>query len=517
MNITPNNSHTEKKSSNPLAKKPVSEKEADKTSTTARRLFTDRASSSSSQTPPLNFKRTPIRRKETEKTPTVARKLFTGEVSSLSSQTSPINFERLSEYYQRDFLRLKTSENATDFFSIREQVLEIEKFLEEHEETVDPKPIRARIQTLLDKSNFEQKMAEMGMILFYLDHDQVIPDTTNLVLFRANEISENVEAYLQRHASICDNPLIPSGKTHYLLRTFAHMVLTSTQAYNRGGLMAIRVLLKYSEFTLSKYLQAEHRNHILLVTKKILKSSNFNMLFNKQIRVHPDLQNAIRLDLKLPPEEPISSVFAFYDCLMALFSDIRQDDSPNCYAISALIYATENHTYKVFSKSMDWLEQGFISMGESSTIPLAPLLEKRLIYSHDLNFELKPSDALSLAPIKQITQTLNLTTSSESPNQPVSIRCTLSAILKDNNAIDKLPYVEKLYYAYKYNTLIHLHHAVSELTMVNTETEEYFTDKDLFILTCLSQVRIDNPYFKSAFETKLKQRLWLENCNEKNV
>ncbi len=443
--------------------------------------------------------------------------LFQDETACSSKESSTLSYEQLSKNYTQDFLNPPFGKSSAQFFAIRDQVLEIEKFLEKHKETIDPKPIRTLIKSLLNLTDFEETMSEMGVILFYLDRDKKIPDTRNFALFRANEISEKVQAYIKQHASVCDNPLIPSGKTHYLLRAFAHMVLTSDQTYNRGGLMAIRALLKYPQFLLSKYLQPEHRDHILSVSKKILKNPAFNTLFQKQIRVHPDLKNAIRLDLKLPPNYPISSVLAFYDCLMGLFSDIRQNDDPNCYAIGSLIYASENHTYKVLSKSVHWLEQGFIAMGESSSIPLAPLLEKRLVYSRDLKVELNSSDALSLAPLEEITQTLQLTTASSASPIPVTIRRTLTTVLEDNNALEKLPYAEKLYYAYKYNSLVHLHLAISELTMMNTLNEGSLNVKEKFIKMCTSLAKINNTEFKTAFETKLMQRLWLENCNEKNI
>jgi hypothetical protein len=455
---------------------------------------------------------------------------------SLSSAKRRLFFEEseesplltLSEIFSFNLDRPAPSDNVRTFFVIREVVEAINDKLSRFID-LDPQPCIERVRILLNHHDHQYKLGELGMVLFYLDRDQPFPDAESLILYRALEIDKEACSYLTQHASSCDNPLIPSGKTHYIQRAFAHMVLTSDQTYNRGGLEAIRKILSDPHYFISKHLQPEHREHILTIAEQIINNPSFPVLFAKKITVHPDLTNLIRLDLKLAPDHPINSVFVYYDCLMALFADIRQKDTPNCYAIGALIYMTENYTYEFMSKTIEWLQQGYISIGENNTIPLMPVIEKRLKYSKDLNVELKFQQAVKLTTLEHISDTLHLETIDTESDRTLSIGTTLSKLLEDNARSEHLPYAEKLYFAYKCNALILLNLAVSELVHMNGPdlTKSQFSTcskpKALFLDACLSGIyrgarkRTYSSQFMDPLLTKLHQRIWLENCNEQEV
>jgi hypothetical protein len=371
------------------------------------------------------------------------------------------------------------------------------------------------------------------MILFYFDRNHSLPNEESLLAHRSKQISAEIKECMDAHAKACNNPLIPSGKTHYLMRALAHMVITQDQVYNRGGLIAIMRILENPVHKVSIHLQPEHLDHILIVIYQILRHNQFDALFQRPIRVHPGLEDAIRLDMKLPPKEPVCPVYVLRDCLMALFADIRQLDAPNCYAISALIYATENHPYKILSKTIQWLEQGYVTIGMGNTIPIAPLLEKRLIYSSDLDFVLDSKKALTLLPIVQISSTLIDQPREDLQPKVIELNRTLDSLMRGNGVHQHLPYAEKLYYAYKYNTLVRMHLAISEVTYMNADPSSGFQEshsqyKCKLIDACMEAIENGNQGARrnnanipvelwSLLKRNLGQRLWFENCNEQHV
>jgi hypothetical protein len=443
-----------------------------------------------------------------------------------SSERIEISYETISHIYGIDFLNIKvnTHGNLHNFFALREQILEIEKILQFIPST-EVKPIRDRILKLLKEKDFELQMAELGLILYYLDRQSALPLADSLLEERASEIHKEVEHYLKTRAQ-CDDPLIPSGKTHYLLRTFAHMLFTSTtspQVYNKGGLVALKLLLSRAKYSVASHLQPEHLEHILVVIENILKHPAFDRLFVKRIAVHPELQDAIRIDLKLDREVKIESVHAFYASMMALLSDIRQLDYPNCYAISTLIYVSTNHTYKTLENLIKWLEHGYYICCDKFAIPIRQLLEKRLAYNKDLKVMLSSEKALALTPIAHISDMLSLQ-HIPSEKKVRSIGETLSTLLKSNAATAKSGWAERLYYAYKFNMLVQLQLAVFEFAYMNEPSHSddssysFSWYKGDLINACMEAmvkcIKFRDNFFFNILREKLERELWLENCQE---
>lgn len=424
----------------------------------------------------------------------------------------------LSEIYQMDFE--KPGADAFQFFAVREQVMAIETWMTQH--SVDVAAIRALVLNCLKCADYEKKMAELGLLLFYLDKNGEIPKADSLLEYRASELKEKTEGYINSHQVAGASRDIPSGKIHYLMRAFVHMLFvqapsTQTQLFNRGGLIVIKQLLMNPCFGIAKFLQPEHREHILIVVDQMIYHSAMENLFKKKLVVHSELQDVVRFNLKLKPKEEISSIHAFYDCMMTLFADIRQNTSPNCYAISGLIYAIENHTYKVLCQLMEWLTKGHVSF-HATNIPIQPLIEKRLVASKDLQQNLESSAALSLAPLDNLAHLLALDVKDKKSGE-LSVGNILSELLKDNNALNLQNDAEKYYCTYKYHTLTHLLLAILEISSINHRLDGNSPLKEELIQACLSAVKKMPEWLKpksnvfiERLKTKLESRLWLENC-----
>ncbi len=453
----------------------------------------------------------------------VARVLFP-EPSDSSEST-----KTLSELYQFNLDTPGILCDGSEFFEIREAVEAIEAVISRIAPPNIQDELRTRVTRILRILGHSEKLAELGMVLFYLDRDRDLPESSSLVSFRSKELNEEVKRYIEAHRSAGANPLIPSGKTHYLMRAFSHMALTSSQVYNRGGLAAIQQLLNDPSYQIAIYLQPEHLQHLVAVIGHFLSNPAFKALIETPATIHPDLKDIIRLDLKLHPEHPIRSTHILYDAIMSMFTDIRQKEAPNCYAIAALIYTIENDPLKYLEMTLRWLKQGYASFGERFALPIKPLVEKRFLYVNDLNCRLKFEDTIGLAPFQHISGTLGLgPTEAASSDTPVSIRSTLSRLLQENDFSEHLPYAERMYIAYKINGLILVHLAIGEMTFMNISRRitpdfpKVSTVKRSFITACLSEIAkiAETPVpqmFRSKLIEKLTSVLWLENCNEQQV
>lgn len=291
------------------------------------------------------------------------RALFQDE--PVKPESKPLS---LSEKYNCNLDSPGLFGNSNEFFDIRNAVEAIDNRISD-----DDALVIEFVRKTLTIQEHKVKMAELGMALFYLDRDASIPNEESLTHYRAAEINQEVQSYIQQHKEAGVSPIIPSGKTHYILRAIAHMVATSEQRFNKGGLFAINRLLTEPELMLSQFLQPEHRQHMLVIAATLLKDPALQQIIERNATVHKDLENLIRLDLKLHPEQPVLSAHVIYDVLMALFSDVRQKDDPNCYAIASLIYTAENYTFKFFETTLKWLSQGHVTISDQFTLPLKPL------------------------------------------------------------------------------------------------------------------------------------------------
>ncbi len=426
--------------------------------------------------------------------------------------TIEITDKFLFKNYQYNFSFPPFGVNVKNFFAIRDQVMEIEKMLYRLDNVELNEKCRIRIRGLLYNGDYDYKISELGMILFYLDSSNDIPDEELLVAYRAKVLQKEADSYIRSHK---DNELdsrIPNGATHYLLRAFAHMALTSMQVFNRGGLVAIETVLTVACHKIVKYLQPEHAAHIVIIVRQILSDNNFEKLFNSKVTVHKSLEDLIRLDLKLARIEGVESVHVFYDCLMALFADVRQENTPNCYAVSSLIYATENNTYDVFNKILDWLKTGHCLMGELNSIPICPLIEERLSNSKDFEIFVDPVKIKGAVPIQHMRGVLDLPETIKWKKPKVTLKELL-------NVAEEGRFVEQMFYCYKYSGLMHMQVALIEFMYTNSIDTKH---RHEVIEACIAGIE-DGGYLKlqkdvrTKIEDKLSAQLWLENRCESGV
>jgi hypothetical protein len=445
-----------------------------------------------------------------------------------------IGYKELSDIYQTDFLNLDTSVRPSEFFAVREQVLAIETTLSSL--PLVEEEVRQKVKYQLKEADFETKMGELGMILFYLERDGHLPQEKSLISFRALELEKEVSAYLRIHARNGGNRFIPSGKTHHLLHAFAYMIFTPCQIYNKGGLYALLRLLTQAKYGTAQYFQFEHLEHIRGIAEQMITNPAFDYLFKKKITVHPDLQEIIRLDLKLRPDAPIQSRDVFHACMIAFFFDMRQaDESLNCYAIGSMIYAFENYTYKAFEKLIKWLEQGHFVLSDSMTLPISPLLERRLNWEVEMEITfLEASKALALAPFKKISEVLSLREVFIC-NETLPLKEILSRYLIVNKASYLQEYAGKLFGAFKYNCLILMQLAIIEFCELNsnssymTSSFQLLSQKALLVRNCISSAlesitgkdrrsRERIELFENKLKSLLEEKLWLEPyCDDKCV
>lgn len=478
---------------------------------------------------PLKPQQTPVLRAEGA----AKRALFEGTAEEceipLTRRKVDLSYRALSDVYKYNFNSPGLTDDLDQFYHIREQVYEIEKKLQTTNHP-DQDRIRGKVKAILRMPNYEQTIAELGLVLFYLDRDRgdVFPMEESLVLFRASEMTREVESYIASHEESGASPMIPSGKTHYLMRCFAHMVITNDQVFNYGGAMAIVALLTKSECQVVKYLQPEHLHHILAVVSQILRQPQIKAQLLSPIQVHQELQDVIRIDLKLAPNSIIEPVHAMWDCLMALFSDVRQGEAPNCYAVSAFIYATENSTSKVLAAMLDHLEKGYIASHLGATVPIARLVENRLQHSRVLDFKLARSDAMKLAPFEHLSSTLNLDVHDEGVHEgAMPLKDILENLLVENGEGTQLAYASRLYSAYGLNIFVHSELAILEFLYLNSTRKPFDPDvgdvsfKEEAISACMDAFsRCGDAALQelhSGIKRVLMQRIWVENCNEHHV
>ncbi len=156
-----------------------------------------------------------------------------------------IDAEYLSKIYGIDFLHPKPSDNHTTFFALRDQLLLIEKFLNMHH--VDQLQIpdcQKKIRTLLlSNQPYLTKIAELGLIYYYLDRNGSLPHFDSTALdYRASEIEDELQHLRNNHLAACQKTKldIPSGKTHYLLRAFSHC----SSPPNKNSIVAVACALR---------------------------------------------------------------------------------------------------------------------------------------------------------------------------------------------------------------------------------------------------------------------------------
>lgn len=436
-------------------------------------------------------------------------------------------WESLSVIYKTDLGTFPKNMDESSFLTYRDLIIEIETFLQRKHDIVLIPKVRTLVSKAIALRDYQQKMIELGLILYYLNHENILSPqflrSKNLIDYFASQISMELKILI-------DNKMlsIPTGKTNFLLNIFAKLAVTSDCILNHGGIMAIQALLN-SPYKISIYLSQEHRDHILKICHQLLTNPSLSVLFKKRFRIHPDLHNVIRYDFKLAPNHKITPADVIYDCVKALFTDIRQYGRPNCFVVSSIIYLSENYTYKMIQQALQWMSEGVIRF-DKNEIPLSKLIENRLRSSDDLEVNLELKEILKLSLVKHLFRILNLRLPDRLDcNEVMSINQFLVFVLNENQAIEHLAYAKKVLCSYKYNALIDLVVLSCELIYLNTHPKNSCSllqkslkfkllDSSLIVLKneikfnfeCLEQ-------FFSKLENKLYNNICLVSWDEKKI
>lgn len=362
---------------------------------------------------------------------------------------------------------------------------------------------------------FSEQMAELGILLRLLDRggltDEALLSPSLLMHYSATlckaiapliRCKERMSTHLPEHA--------PSGKTYILLHAFANLTLTSTQKVNLGGVYALVAMLNIHVPCVARFLRNDHRLHILAVAKNILSHTGLQCLLETQASVHDSLAPLIRLDLKLPPNTSLDSEDIMLAAVQALYTDVRQDAFENCYAVSSVIYATENATYKTLRTLLTYLDQGTYITPYATEIPLFPLVERRLCCHIEMVDTLAPK-AGACHPIFTHIATILDSTLAPEEDKSCSLYHFFRTYFKDPE------YAIRLYNSYKDNYLIQLLIAVAEFHGVNvTEPEiagELIPSKGRLIeyIEGAFPLSLANTWVGQRFISTVRSHLWLQN------
>jgi hypothetical protein len=128
----------------------------------------------------------------------------------------------LTELYQHELEIPPTLDPQGQFFQIRDLVEKIERYISQYYPENLASSWRERVGQLLQEENFSTKMAELGTVIFYLDKDdnnfEMLANEPNLLAYRASELRQEVEHYLNKNTPSMQACDVASGKTHYLMR-----------------------------------------------------------------------------------------------------------------------------------------------------------------------------------------------------------------------------------------------------------------------------------------------------------
>ncbi|MCC5832239.1 MAG: hypothetical protein JJU12_04260 [Chlamydiales bacterium] len=167
----------------------------------------------------------------------------------------------------------------------------------------------------------------------------------------------------------------------------------------------------------------------------------------KPFSIKEEIEELIRIDLKLPHEEEIAFLYVRWDLLISLFSLIGQLEEGNCFAVSVASHLLGHHQDFLIDLLIEVLQKGTFSF-EGVEIPLLPLLEGKRSYEKDFRTLLSAESAHRLTGFSLAKEVL----STESGNRIPSERCSLE-IMMDSQFKEKKRYAKEVFLSLKYNLL----------------------------------------------------------------
>jgi len=260
--------------------------------------------------------------------------------------------------------------------------------------------------------NEYEKLTELGILHYYVASHKLVPVLVNdtLLNHRIYEIEREAWELKEKHETSFDDESklnLPSGATAYLMRAISRMIFPPDGSFNLGGCYAVISLLK-SQINL--HLCDEMSSQILNITRLFINDEDFRMLFLEPFEVHPQMEELICLDLKLPLKEKMSFIYVRWCLVTALFTPVGQlDHEPNCYAVATLLNLLIDSPRNVVQLMIEALRKGSISF-EQVEIPIFPLLESRRHYESDFQVQLTPDKARGLVPYLMANSALGIPT-----------------------------------------------------------------------------------------------------------
>lgn len=455
------------------------------------------------------------------------------------ASTSPLLNEdqRLSILYGVNFNNPNSSRNSQQFFQIRDQVILIEKYLETH---TDANKHRSYISSVLNSpKRHEEKMAELGIILFYLDQGKKLPPLSATSYFEMcfEKLEEKVEDIKQSYKFYSQDKVkvMPSGKAFFLLELMAHLLLTKEQRLNVGGIFALTQLFSGATCDFAHHFKFEHREHILIILKQLLTKPQLRSLLEEKVTIHKEMEYFVRLDLKLRPTDKVTSVHVVRASLMALLFDLRQHERNNCFSISSVIYARDHSAYHFLSKMLEWLKAGHFTCGNyPKPLPIAALTQLRLQQARAPETPCHEARLHHLWPVETIFRNLDIDLFSiqqdmsmqeevqqDEVREEEALRPVLKNILKIRQQESLLPLVEDLFASYSHSALMEMMLSVLEFPEFNNpgndpQGNSHRNEKMETLDAILAPIKnVSTPEFYSKLQHKAAEKLWfIENCDK---
>ena len=151
------------------------------------------------------------------------------------------------------------------------------------------------------KWNDHRKRAELALLYFYLVSEYDVPLEKSLVEKRVRELHKHALELRSMCARACPpgtSELIPSGAIAYLMRALVRAILPPDGTFNEDGCCAVIEILNSRVGLL---ISEEHRGQMIAIAERLRVDVNLKGTLMRPFDVHPDVEELIRLDLKLPP------------------------------------------------------------------------------------------------------------------------------------------------------------------------------------------------------------------------
>lgn len=361
----------------------------------------------------------------------------------------------------------------------------------------------------------ELKMAELGVLYFYLtkqDSVEIILNSDSILVARLAEIRQEAESYVNQMLCLKHNPqaahLIPSGKVAYIFRAFIRMIFTPDGSFNRGGCLAVKILLNTD---LGYYLSGEIRAQILTIVNRLIQDPDFYKLFVKNFDyIHPAAVDAIRTDFHLKTNEQVGSLHVCWAKLLTLFLIFGQIDEGNCFAFAPTFNFLRQKPELILTILDQFVETGSLAF-DGQMISFEEVIEGRKSYEKDFDQELKVVEAVQLTAFSVIQATFEA--------KPVYVSSreikTLGEIFGDrfSSNVDE---AKQRYLALKRNLFQQAVLGFFQFLPLNMPTrfsskDNFFTYLNDFVLTRFLQEfpdQKDFDVFLKRFDEELWKQVW---------